>query len=141
MKPAETSIPGLGPAVKCVASQSHSPRPVRFVWHHVQPKEAGGVTEPSNLIEICDNCHYTIHRLMWVMACQALGKPVTPDQLAVLARPPRKAQLAYAQKGFAACQAAGTIPQIPNEGGVLSADAAAWDAWGLFARLNFHREG
>lgn len=116
MRPAETSIPGLGPATSCCVTKAHSPSPVRFVWHHVQPKEAGGQTVAANLISICDNCHYTIHRLMWIMACQALAKPVTPDQVALLAKPPRQAQLRYARVGFAACQAAGTVAQVPNEG-------------------------
>lgn len=116
MTEALTHYDAVGTAGSCTVTRTHQPEPVRFVWHHVQPKEAGGQTVASNLVEICDNCHYTIHRLMWIMASQSLGRPVTPDQLGMLARPPRRVQLGIAKEGFAACQAAGTVPQIPNEG-------------------------
>jgi hypothetical protein len=98
-------VPGLGKATACVASGSHDPVPLRFVWHHVQPQEAGGQTVPANLIEICDSCHYTIHRLLWNLA-HGLPNLVVP----------RAAQRRFAQVGFAACQAAGTVALIPNEG-------------------------
>jgi len=52
---AEVELLGVR-ATKCVVSVSHSPRPLRFVWHHVQPHEAGGPTTPANLIEVCDSC-------------------------------------------------------------------------------------
>jgi hypothetical protein len=100
-----TFVDGLGKADQCVASDSHSPVPLRFVWHHVQPQEAGGQTIASNLIEICDSCHYSIHRLMWNMAVNQ------PNDLI-----PRRMQLHYATVGYAACVAAGTVAQIPNEG-------------------------
>lgn len=100
-----TEIPGLGKATRCTASGSHNPVPLRFVWHHVQPVEAGGQTVPGNLIEICDSCHYSIHRLLWNLA---QGLPLGPV--------PRAAQLGYAKQGLAACVAAGTVTQIPNEG-------------------------
>ena len=104
------------PATMCVASGTHSPLPLRYVWHHVQPQEAGGQTVPENLVELCDSCHYTVHRMMWVMALIAQGKPVTGAQRGYLAHPPRKAQYALAGLGYEACVAAGTIAKIPNEG-------------------------
>ncbi len=104
------------PATKCVASATHSPTPLRYVWHHVQPQEAGGQTVPANLAELCDSCHYTIHRILWVMAQIALGKPVTDVQRGYITRPPRKAQLSLATAGYDACVAAGTVAKIPNEG-------------------------
>jgi hypothetical protein len=104
------------PATRCDASGTHNPRPLRFVWHHVQPHEAGGPTVPANLVQVCDSCHYTIHRILWVMAQIALQKPVTDVQRAYITNPPRQAQLALASKGYDACVAAGTIAQIPNEG-------------------------
>lgn len=116
MQPAKSNVPGVGQAVLCSISKSHSPRPVRFVWHHVQPKEAGGATTAANLVEVCDNCHYTIHRLMWYLRQQHLGQPLSPDQLVLLTRPPRRNHLMYAHQGFAACLQAGTVQQIPNEG-------------------------
>lgn len=100
----------------CSVTTHHVPRAIRFVWHHIQPQEAGGPTETDNLANLCDNCHYTIHRMMFAMACQKLGKPVPPDYQAVLDNPPRRTQLALAQQGFDACVSAGTVAQIPNEG-------------------------
>ncbi len=102
---AESTLPGIGPAVMCEASKAHSPVPLRFVWHHIQPHEAGGLTVPANLVQLCDSCHYSVHRLLWHIA---KGLPVGPV--------PRLSQLALARLGFAACQVAGTVDKIPNEG-------------------------
>jgi hypothetical protein len=102
---AQTELPGLGRAQRCQASASHSPVPLRFVWHHVQPHEAGGLTVAANLIEICDSCHYSIHRLLWILANKLPRGPV-----------PRQSQLAYAQLGYARCLVAGTVDKIPDEG-------------------------
>jgi hypothetical protein len=113
---AHTDLPGVGLATMCVASKAHSPGPLRFVWHHLQPLEAGGQTVAENLIEICDSCHYSIHRLLWYLRLVAEGTALSPVQAAVLAHPPRKQQLAFATTGYDACVAAGTVAQIPNEG-------------------------
>lgn len=106
------------PATTCAVAKvtAHTPMPVRFVWHHIRPHEAGGATTAENLVQICDNCHYTIHRIMWVMALVALQKPVTDEQRALITKPPRRAQLVLAGQGYEACRVAGTITQIPNEG-------------------------
>lgn len=104
------------PATRCDASGRHSPVPLRYVWHHVQPQEAGGQTIPENLVQVCDSCHYTIHRLLWVYRLIALGQPVTDTQRAYITKPPRRAQLTLASKGYEACRLAGTINRIPNEG-------------------------
>ena len=109
-------VEGLGKATTCAASGSHSPEPLRHVWHHLQPQEAGGATSPENTIQLCDSCHYSIHRLLWLLRCAALGQPLTDAEQAMLGRPPRRAQLDIAQRGFAACQAAGTVGLIPDEG-------------------------
>ncbi len=109
------TVNGL-PATTCEASSSHTPVPLRFVWHHIQPQEAGGPTEPGNLVQVCDSCHYTIHRIMWTMRLIALGDPVTAVQRGYIAHPPRKAQLKIAAQGYEACVTAGTLAQIPNEG-------------------------
>lgn len=42
----------------------HRPVPLRFVWHHIQPQEAGGQTVQQNLVQLCDSCHYSIHRII-----------------------------------------------------------------------------
>jgi hypothetical protein len=99
-------LPGFGPATLCqvTPTASHRPVPLRFVWHHIQPQEAGGLTEQANLVQLCDSCHYTIHRLMWYMAHGTVLPKV------------HRVQLQYAQKGFDACTAAGTVAKIPNEG-------------------------
>jgi hypothetical protein len=102
---AHVQLPGFPPAAKCEASGSHTPLPLRYVWHHIQPHEAGGPTEAGNLVQLCDSCHYTVHRLLWHLARNLPMGPV-----------PRRAQLALARTGYAACQAAGTTGQIPNEG-------------------------
>ncbi len=99
------TVPGLGKAGHCVVSGSHSPEPLRFVWHHIQPHEAGGPTVPANLLECCDSCHYSVHRLMFQLA---RGLPLDPA--------PRRQTLAYARQGYEACLAAGTVSQIPDEG-------------------------
>lgn len=109
-------VPGLGPATLCVISKAHTPEPLRFVWHHVQPQEAGGLTTLSNLRQVCDSCHYSVHRLLYALRCQNLGIALTPAQEEELASPPRVKQLKMAEVGFAACVAAGTVAQIPNEG-------------------------
>lgn len=113
----ETMLEFAGtPATKCVASGTHTPTPLRFVWHHIQPHEAGGPTVAANLSQVCDSCHYTIHRILWAMAQIGLGKPVTDVQRGYITNPPRQAQLTLAKQGYDACVAAGTVAQIPNEG-------------------------
>lgn len=99
-------LPGLGKADHCQVStmKQHRPTPLRFVWHHIQPQEAGGLTVAGNLIQVCDSCHYTIHRLMWQMAHELPHPPVHRDQLM------------YAGTGFGLCVAARTVSHIPNEG-------------------------
>ena len=104
------------PANRCDASASHTPTPLRFVWHHIQPKEAGGQTVSANLVQVCDSCHYTIHRLMWIYRLIALQGPITGEQRDMITHPPRRAQLELAARGYDACRIAGTIAQIPNEG-------------------------
>ncbi len=110
-----TTIPGFGRADHCGISASHSPQPLRFVWHHVQPAECGGKTEAGNLVQTCDSCHYTVHRLLWYLRLQA-GEAINLDELHTLRHPPRRSQLEVALRGFSACTAAGTVAQIPNEG-------------------------
>ena len=113
---AQATLPGFGTADHCEASGTHSPAPFRHVWHHVQPHDAGGSTTGVNLVQVCDSCHYTIHRILWVMRLIALQLPTTDAQRAIITRPPRRAQLILAGKGYEACRLAGTIAQIPNEG-------------------------
>jgi HNH endonuclease len=96
--------PTRKPAVRCEIGVFHHPQPVRFVWHHIQPHEAGGADGDANEIQLCDNCHYTIHRVLW-----CLGKGLPPPKV-------MRAQLRVARQGYDACVAAGTVARIPNEG-------------------------
>jgi len=98
-------LDGVGKATMCTAAKYHSPHPLRFVWHHIQPEAAGGLTHPGNLAELCDSCHYSTHILLWQIANGGLVVPR-----------PCAGQLKLAQQGFALCEAAGTVAQIPNEG-------------------------
>jgi hypothetical protein len=112
-------IEGRPPADHCevsLAVDGHRPVPLRYVWHHEQPESAGGATDDVNLIQLCDSCHYSTHRILYAMRLQYEGKPLTEAQQSYLTNPPRKAQLAFAQKGFDLCVAAGTVDKIPNEG-------------------------
>lgn len=86
------------------ATTAHRPQPLRFVTHHIQPQEAGGPSEPGNYAQLCDSCHYTIHRLMWYMR-QGTALPKV-----------HRNQLKLAQEGYDRCVAAGTVSKIPNEG-------------------------
>jgi HNH endonuclease len=88
----------------CQLARYHAPNPLRFIWHHVQPKEAGGATVEENLAQLCDNDHYAVHRLMWELAN---GGVVSKGS---------RYQMALARAGYEACVAAGTTSQIPNEG-------------------------
>jgi len=100
-------LPGLGRAVACAIATNtpHRPTPLRFVWHHIQPQEAGGATVTENLVSLCDSCHYSIHRILWTLK---QGTPL-PKHL-------NSTQVGYAQAGYSRCVAAGTVAQIPNEG-------------------------
>jgi len=102
---AAATLPEIGTADHYQISRRHIPQPLRFVWHHIQPHEAGGATTAENLAQLCDSCHYSTHRLLWHLA---RGEP--------LGIVPRRAQLELARQGYAACQAAGTVDRIPNEG-------------------------
>ncbi len=82
----------------------HRPKPMRFIYHHIQPKVAGGLTTPNNLIALCDSCHYSIHILLWHLAQK------TPP----LVKGSRK-QRRIAKLGYEACIAAGTVTLIPKE--------------------------
>jgi hypothetical protein len=94
------------PASHCViAAGRHRPVPARHIWHHILPQVCGGKTERSNLVQLCDNCHYSIHRWMWCLQNGGLPKRVN------------KRQLALAQAGYDQAVAAGTADKIPKESG------------------------
>lgn len=91
-------------ATTCRVSVGHRPRPLRFVWHHILPLVCGGETTAANLVELCDNCHYAVHALLWN---RANGLPVPRNVEAT--------QLALATKGYQLAVQAGTVVKIPHE--------------------------
>lgn len=96
----------LKPPSECAAARwTHHPVATRYVVHHLQPQVCGGLSVPENEITVCDNCHMTIHMLLY-----ALAKGVPPR-----AKGTRR-QRALAQQGYDACVLAGTVHKIPNEG-------------------------
>jgi hypothetical protein len=109
-------IPGFPKPTSCQITTNHVPTAVRFVLHHIQPQEAGGPTVAENLANVCDNCHYTVHRIMFAMRCLYMNIPLTDEQKQLMAHPPRRAQYLLAEQGYLACKTAGTVDQIPNEG-------------------------
>lgn len=100
-----TVVRGLGRAATCGCVAHHTPRPARFIWHHVLPKVCGGQTTPANLVSICDNAHYAIHVLLWQMRENG-GKPAGRHNAY---------HLAIARQGYDRAVAAGTVGQIPKE--------------------------
>jgi hypothetical protein len=99
---AVTSIEGMGMATTCQAARYHSPKPLRFVWHHIFPLACGGRTEVTNLVQVCDSCHASVHLMMWQIANGGL----------VVDRP-NAAQLTLARQGWQAAEAAGRAADIP----------------------------
>lgn len=100
-------LPAVGRAWGCSIAASHTPAPLRFVWHHILPKGCGGASTSANLLSVCDNCHYAIHALMYQL--KVSGK-ITPD------RKNGKLRMKYAQQGYDEAVARGTVSNIPNEG-------------------------
>lgn len=88
----------------CVGASHHAPKPIRLNWHHVLPKVCGGPTVPDNLIGLCDNCHISIHVLMWQMAHGVVIKKWLHPL----------AQLYYATRGYDEAVAMGTQLKLPN---------------------------
>lgn len=106
----------VGRANSCSVSANHTPVPLRYVWHHVQPQCCGGATTVANLANVCDSCHYAIHSILHEL--KMTGK-VAPN------RQYNKTRIALAQEGYKLCVAAGTVAQIPDEGGGFVASEVA----------------
>lgn len=107
---APTFLKGFGPATTCVIGL-HRPKPLRYVWHHVLPRTAGGTDDPANLIQLCDNCHLSVEALLFQLVQNG-------GHEGALGRGNRKQQH-YAMDGYRAALNAGTLNKIPNEGGAL----------------------
>lgn len=98
----------LPQATSCAVAANHSPTAVRFVWHHILPQACGGRTVQENLVNVCDNCHYAIHAILYDLKVNAkITKPAWRRN---------KRRVQYAQQGYQAAVAAGTVDKIPNEG-------------------------
>jgi hypothetical protein len=63
----------------CVFPGCHTP-PAWCDAHHVIPWQAGGATEPANLLLLCRHHHQVLHRQRWTTT-------ITPDQRAVFTSP------------------------------------------------------
>ncbi len=91
----------------CQVRGRHSPKPLRYVWHHILPRTCGGQTVPSNLANLCDGCHYAVHLLLSELKRTGLIGP---------RRGNHQDRVALAQRGYDLARAAGTVAAIPNEG-------------------------
>ena len=103
-------LPSFGTANKCEISQHHTPVPLRYVWHHILPQTCGGKTIAANLIEVCDNCHYGIHALLYSMK---LNNGKVDSKYSHLIGSQR---YNVAKAGYQAALDTNTVSQIPNEG-------------------------
>lgn len=110
MHEALTVVPELGTAATCTGYGAHRPVPVRFVWHHVLPQVCGGKTVAENLAELCDNCHFTVHAIMYFMARNAGQLPQTVRGT--------RGQRHLAIRGYNMAVLSGTVSKIPNEGSI-----------------------
>lgn len=112
-----TVVYGLGRASGCVGyASTHRPRPIRYVWHHVLPQACGGKTAKDNLASLCDNCHYAVHSMMWLLAHHN-GQTETIIGWSRLGTAPQRE---LAMRGYQGAVAAGTVNKIPNEGGEVA---------------------
>lgn len=110
-------VQGLGRASSCDGyAGGHRPRPTRYIWHHVLPQVCGGRTVKANLVQLCDNCHLTVHAILWLLA-QRAGEIAKVDLRGIGSLRCRE----LAQQGYALALAAGTVAKIPNEGGAVAA--------------------
>jgi hypothetical protein len=104
MHEALTEVPELGlKATTCSSVAWHRPRPLRYVLHHILPQVCGGLTVETNLVSLCDNCHYSVHVLLWQLA-HGLKLP----------RSVNAHQLLLATQGYSQAQKAGTVGKIPK---------------------------
>jgi len=102
---ARTEINGVT-ASKCQAgAQLLHHTALRFVWHHILPQVCGGKTETANLAELCDNCHYAVHQVMYALSRGAAPAKAATDK-----------QFQLAKVGYDLAVAAGTAGKIPREG-------------------------
>ena len=104
-------LPMVGRASKCAVSDSHRPAPMRYVWHHVLPKTCGGRSTAVNLVALCDNCHFSVHVLLYQMKIKGM---ITPSPIN------NRARIKLAIQGYRAAVAAGTVDKIPNEGSAVT---------------------
>lgn len=104
-------LPGVGKATHCQITVDHQPTPLRFIWHHILPQAAGGKSVVDNLAQLCDNCHYATHALLYELKTTGT---ITPNPANDLERE------ALARQGYEAAVAAGTVDHIPDEGSAIA---------------------
>lgn len=98
----------VGYATSCAVSPHHSPKPIRYVWHHILPRVCGGKTEVSNLVSLCDSCHYAVHALLHDLKVNG--------HFTIASTVRNKKRAAIALDGYYHAQTMGTVSLIPNEG-------------------------
>lgn len=79
------------PAPSCPCVPAHSPVPLAFQVHHVQPRAWLGPDVPANRATICGTCHDNVHHALDEVVRVAYGKggdgTLTPAQLARIIAP------------------------------------------------------
>lgn len=105
----------LPKATQCTLSVYHRPKVTRYINHHIQPQAAGGYTVPDNIAQLCDNCHMTVHAVMWELHMMLGGQMAST---ATLGSVPigSKRQKELGRQGYNKCVLAGTSHLIPKEG-------------------------
>lgn len=103
----------LRPTRCACARPVHRPRPLRYVTHHIQPQVCGGKSVAANEVTLCDDCHYTIHALLYRLKRSG-------GDMAVIRGVGTRLQRKYAVLGYQRCRAAGTENLIPDEGAASS---------------------
>jgi hypothetical protein len=99
-----TEINGVTASTCQLGAQDADHTALRFVWHHILPQVCGGKSVTSNLAELCDNCHYAVHAMMWDMAHGAKPSEHGTD-----------GQFNLAATGYQLAVKAGTAGKIPKE--------------------------
>lgn len=110
----QAAVEALPKAVDCILASYHRPKVTRFVNHHIQPQAAGGLTEPDNIAQLCDNCHMTVHVVMWVLRTVCAGMMASTADLGSVPIGTRK-QKELGRIGYNKCVLAGTWTRIPKE--------------------------
>lgn len=101
---AATTLNGVTASQCALGVQGGAHTALRFVWHHILPQVCGGKSTTANLIELCDNCHYAVHAILYILRMGG-EVPGSADE----------GQVEVAEKGYQLAVKAGTENKIPKE--------------------------